>query len=610
MIQKRKREDLYQKFRQGAVPSGADFADLIRSQLNLLDDGIDVSEDPEDPIVLRAHGRKENLLDFADQENRRRWRISGRCEDESKEGLNIKADERSRLYIERESGNVGLSTDQPTAKLHIVQTSAVDALRIDDEGNDETPLVVTAEGNVGIGLENPAAKLHLSYSGSGDILRVDDTDQDTTPFVIKDNGDVCIGCASPEEGAMLTVLGAVCIGELPRDEETGELTTELGPNSLYVEGNIEVGGSVVFSASSGVGGIEINGPLTSETKEIIIKDNLKIIGDPGQPGSDGNLSVAGNTTLGTFTKIPGNQNVVTINGRIRSGGDSQSGEEQYELEVNEILTINRNTNSPQANLRGSLTVTGDTVLGNAQTDRIYLNGVISSETGSVTINDDLDVRERATIKKAAIEELMLKNDVPVSEISNDPKLSKCSPSAIPTERAVKEYIDQLLVGSIAAFAMKTPPEGWLECDGSAVSRTEYSRLFAKIGTTFGEGNGSTTFNLPDLRNEFIRGWDSRQRSLGSKQGSAFQNHTHGFSGNSVSITSGSHSHSVSSSGSTSIKTGLFSAKTAAAHRSGSTGSVSHSHTFTTSGTVTESTSANAANETRPRNIALMYCIKY
>lgn len=611
MIQKRKREELYDKFRQGAVPSGADFADMIRSQVNLLDDGIDVSENPDDPIVLRAHGMKENLLDFADQDNRRRWRISGRCEDESKEGLNIKADEKSRLYIERESGNVGVSTDQPAAKLHIIQTGATDILRIDDEGNDETPLVVTSEGNVGIGLENPGAKLHVGYYGTGDILRVDDTEQDTTPFIIKDTGDVCIGCDSPEEEAKLTVHGGVCIGEIPENDETGEPETALSGNSLYVEGNIEVGGSVVFSGGSGVEGIEINAPLTSETKEVTIKDNLKIIADPEQPGSDGNLSVAGDTTLGTFNKVPGNQNEVTINGRIRSGSNPQSGEEQYELVVNDILTLNRDTNSPQAEIRGSLTVLADTVLGNEQSDQIKLNGVVSSETGGVIINDDLDVTKKASIKTASIDELMLQSGVTANEISNDPELFDNSASAIPTEQAVKGYIDQLLVGSITAFAMETPPEGWLECNGRAISRTSFSRLFAKIGTRFGAGNGSTTFNLPDLRNEFIRGWD-HTRSLGSKQASAFQDHRHDFNGTLESVSSNSHNHVNKCGGAYTFKKGIWGKTTVTDYNSnGKSNYSSHNHSFRPSGTITNATSGNRdSNETRPQNMALMYCIKY
>ena len=64
------------------------------------------------------------------------------------------------------------------------------------------------------------------------------------------------------------------------------------------------------------------------------------------------------------------------------------------------------------------------------------------------------------------------------------------------------------LGTVLAFATKTASSGWLECNGSAVSRTTYAALFAIIGTTYGAGDGITTFNIPDLRGEFIRGWDN------------------------------------------------------------------------------------------------------
>lgn len=55
----------------------------------------------------------------------------------------------------------------------------------------------------------------------------------------------------------------------------------------------------------------------------------------------------------------------------------------------------------------------------------------------------------------------------------------------------------LYAGFVSSFAGSTVPDGWLVCDGSAISRTTYARLFAAIGTTYGAGDGSTTFNLPD-----------------------------------------------------------------------------------------------------------------
>lgn len=64
----------------------------------------------------------------------------------------------------------------------------------------------------------------------------------------------------------------------------------------------------------------------------------------------------------------------------------------------------------------------------------------------------------------------------------------------------------IMVGTIQAFATDTPPSGFLECDGSTISRTTYSSLFTVIGTRWGYGDQSTTFNVPDLRGMFPRGW--------------------------------------------------------------------------------------------------------
>ena len=68
--------------------------------------------------------------------------------------------------------------------------------------------------------------------------------------------------------------------------------------------------------------------------------------------------------------------------------------------------------------------------------------------------------------------------------------------------------DTLPVGSVISYIKAIAPENWLVCDGSAVSRTDYSELFNVIGTTFGTGDGSTTFNLPNLKGKTIVGLDN------------------------------------------------------------------------------------------------------
>jgi len=132
-------------------------------------------------------------------------------------------------------------------------------------------------------------------------------------------------------------------------------------------------------------------------------------------------------------------------------------------------------------------------------------------------------------------------------------------------------------GSVTMFAATSAPSGFLECDGSNVSRSTFSDLFNAIGTTFGVGDGSTTFGLPDLRGEFVRGWDNgRQvdsgRNFGSTQSDEIKSHSHGINNQGTKLVGAGND------------------------------------TFSSNAN-SGNTDAFGGDETRPRNIALMYIIK-
>ncbi len=124
--------------------------------------------------------------------------------------------------------------------------------------------------------------------------------------------------------------------------------------------------------------------------------------------------------------------------------------------------------------------------------------------------------------------------------------------------------NELAAGAVAFYAMSTAPAGWTKANGAAISRTTYSALFAAIGTVYGVGDGSTTFNVPDLRGEFLRGLDDGRgidtsRALGSAQADAFKSHTHswnydiataGASGGAVNVVVGGATAVISSTGGT------------------------------------------------------------
>ena len=91
----------------------------------------------------------------------------------------------------------------------------------------------------------------------------------------------------------------------------------------------------------------------------------------------------------------------------------------------------------------------------------------------------------------------------VNKVNNDGSLALVSGGTL--------YADAP-VGSIQAYGGTTVPFGWLLCQGQAVSRATYAELFGVIGTSFGTGDGSTTFNIPDLRGEFLRGAGTNSHS--------------------------------------------------------------------------------------------------
>lgn len=102
-----------------------------------------------------------------------------------------------------------------------------------------------------------------------------------------------------------------------------------------------------------------------------------------------------------------------------------------------------------------------------------------------------------------------------------------------TSGAWKTVGDTFPAGTITMFGGTSAPNGWLLCDGSAVSRTEYADLFMAIATNFGAGDGSTTFNLPDMRGAAPAGagtsvgyTQNEIIELGVKYNDQFQLHQH------------------------------------------------------------------------------------
>ena len=176
--------------------------------------------------------------------------------------------------------------------------------------------------------------------------------------------------------------------------------------------------------------------------------------------------------------------------------------------------------------------------------------------------------------------------------------------------ATKKYVDTYSadpVGTIIIMGNPACPRLSLACDGSEISRTTYANLYTAIGTNWGAGDGSTTFNIPDLRNKFIKGANPGTRNVATTEAESIISHTHTWS--ITSATGGAHSHDFqgaegqNTSGSDQDRSqpyiGSDPTDTASAAEN------AHTHT---SGAITSD--GTGGTELRMANYAVVFCIRY
>jgi len=158
-------------------------------------------------------------------------------------------------------------------------------------------------------------------------------------------------------------------------------------------------------------------------------------------------------------------------------------------------------------------------------------------------------------------------------------------------------------GAVISFAASSPPAGWIECNGASLSRTVYADLFAAIGTVFGAGNGSTTFNLPDLRGEFIRGFDNGRGVDSSRNIGSFQKATH--------IRELIDRYANYSAGTFAVGAWeIDGPRTSSVTGSKTNTTLNNNEYYVASASAQSGSGDNTGFAVRPRNIALLFCIKY
>ena len=312
----------------------------------------------------------------------------------------------------------------------------------------------------------------------------------------------------------------------------------------------------------------------------------------------GLLPRSGGTMTGVLTLSSGSNSAPAINVGDSGTGLYKQGTNQLNITVNGTRKVDIDSNGLQ--------VRGQADVRFADSDSSHFVALQAPATVSSSIT--------LTLPSAIVADSFLKTD-------GSGNLSFGTPDSVPT-------------GCVFCRAIGTVPAGYLECNGAAVSRTTYAVLFGVIQTQYGAGNGSTTFNVPDLRGEFIRGWASgttdssrdQGRGIGTTQGGQNQQHNHPASSNASVSDSGHFHHSfrLGNSGNRQHNSSLTSSNfpasgTGAGHLNEAyniTSKNSEANVGRTSNenanisvNVNTSTSNDGGNESRPRNVAMMYIIK-
>lgn len=393
-------------------------------------------------------------------------------------------------------------------------------------------------------------------------------------FTVSENNNVGVGSTTPD--VKLDVQGG-----------TVEAGTFLGPLSGNVSSQqINVGSAITIRSWDNVANFGPNASIAANTgvirASVFIGDGSGLTNFIGT--GSGVVVKSGGVTIGTAATInfTDNINVSQISAGICTvsaiADSSVNYWPQTSVGISTLGNVGVGTTNPTSKLtvQGSVNITGVATISNLNTPNLNVTGV--GTFGSISINSSINrinVGSGVTIATSGI-----------NVFNTTVNSSGMNVSGVVTATSFSG-IGLMPTGAVFHFAALFPPAGYLVCDGTIVPfgvgtvqgiTADFSALFSILGSNYGSAG-----QLPDLRGEFIRGWDNGRgvdsgRTFGSFQADDFESHTHT-----------SRADNNNQNGSTGIAggdgtgfAGFFSG------RLGSTG----------------------GTETRPRNVALLPCIKY
>ncbi len=377
--------------------------------------------------------------------------------------------------------------------------------------------------NVGINEPTPTNSLHISPTTPGDDpLRVDGLQTYTI-------GDTSLLIINTTTGVVKYINFSELSSIISPPDGDASPTNEIQTIS-------EMGNVVTLSDNGGFI-IDDDTQLTEAQVDAFVNNNGYLLTEV-----DGSVS----NELQTITEVG---NVVTLsdNGGSFVDDDTQLTEAQVDAFVNNNGYLLTEVDGSTTNELQTLTVANGTA-------------TLSGGGGSISLDDaDSDPMNETNTSITLVGNTLSIADVGGTlSIDLTPVVDRASTPS----------------GALFAFPTDTPPTGYLACEGQAVSRAAYADLFAVIGTNYGAGNGSTTFNLPDYRGQFLRGWnngagvdlDANSRTdrgdgttgdvVGSKQVAQTRAHAHAVNPPSATTTAnGTHAHTVNPPSTASTTTG-------------------------------------------------------
>ena len=282
-----------------------------------------------------------------------------------------------------------------------------------------------------------------------------------------------------------------------------------------------------------------------------------------------------------------------------------------------VTCANNLTVSGVSNLNGATAINGTLTT----TNTVSLTGAVTASsfvttTGDVTVNLGgayaLNV-SAGTATFANTSNLVINGNLDLNQGTNAKVITYSRPLQAASGQVIDENLNNFLVvpGTIIAYGGNGYPSGYLPCDGAAVSRNNYADLFFAIGTSWGSGNGSTTFNVPDLRGMFLRGTGANATFTNSSSGRAtgpavgtfikdgFQSHNHVLKLNTLGYAGtqfGGQREALAPSQGQMTSSGRPNNGTLNVNQGGDPGSAAIQTT--------------GGDETVPVNVGISYCIKY